>query len=86
MLLLRSEWAGAVNRILAPHPADTREVAAAKEAYFTGEAGEGGEDGRGGGGSVSEALRCVPALAGWGAGAAVVCGWEVSLRRKTLVQ
>ncbi|CAN0539428.1 unnamed protein product, partial [Scytosiphon promiscuus] len=40
MLLLRSDWGGAVKRILAPHPADTKEVAAAKEAYFGGDGGD----------------------------------------------
>ena len=39
ILLLRSQWKGAVNRILEPHPADTREVAAAKAAYFEGDGG-----------------------------------------------
>lgn len=34
LLLLKSDWGAAVQRILAPHPADTAEVSAAKEAYF----------------------------------------------------
>ena len=34
MVLLRCDWDGVVRKILTPHPADTREVAIAKEACF----------------------------------------------------
>lgn len=48
MALLRCDWAGAVRKNLAPHPADTREVAIAKEACFRrrkDEDGDGDEHG-----------------------------------------
>lgn len=51
LLLLKSNWAGAVKKILAPHPADTVEVSAAKNAYLEGE-----RAGDRGGGAVA-ALR-----------------------------
>lgn len=37
MLLLGGDWAGAIDRIMAPHPADSTQVAEAKEAFFGGE-------------------------------------------------
>lgn len=37
LLLLGCEWARAVDRIMAPHPADTPFVAEAKEAFFRGD-------------------------------------------------
>lgn len=50
LLLLKSDWNGAVDRILAPHPADTKEVSLAKEAFFDV---NGGEE------AISAALRCM---------------------------
>ncbi|CAM9309633.1 unnamed protein product, partial [Pylaiella littoralis] len=37
LLLLRSEWAQAIDRVMAPHPADNPMVAQAKEAFFRGD-------------------------------------------------
>ena len=42
MALLRCDWVGAVKKILAPHPADTREVVSAKEACFRRQGEDGG--------------------------------------------
>ncbi|CAN0153680.1 unnamed protein product, partial [Ectocarpus fasciculatus] len=36
LLLLEGDWAGAIDRIMAPHPADSAMVAEAKEAFFGG--------------------------------------------------
>lgn len=35
LMMLRSDWAGAVRRILEPHPADGKEVSTAKQAFFS---------------------------------------------------
>lgn len=37
LLLLEGDWAGAIDRIMAPHPADSPMVAEAKEAFFDGQ-------------------------------------------------
>ncbi|CAM9988521.1 unnamed protein product, partial [Ectocarpus sp. 12 AP-2014] len=36
LLLLEGDWAGAIDRIMAPHPADSAMVTEAKEAFFGG--------------------------------------------------
>ena len=37
LLLLGGEWDRAVGRIMAPHPADNKMVAEAKESFFRGD-------------------------------------------------